>query len=241
MEERFEELEETLENLKEAIVQGRKDKTVPGLEKGMEGEPGVAEITSQALKVFIKLLMEPVNQGMEEVGKRFGEGFYFLPDMLAAGEAVGFVTEFLEPLLAQSDEESRPKFVIATVEGDQHSVGKNIISLILKGAGFTVIDLGVDVSMDTIIERVEQEEAQLLGLSALLLETMPRQAEIIKKIKEKGLRVKVIVGGAQVTPEWAEEIGADDFSSNQESFFLVAEKAKKLLQDLDEEESNSKG
>ena len=162
------------------------------------------------------IINEGLTSGMNTVGQKFEAGEYFIPDMLASAEAVGAAMEMLEPHLAQSGIEPKGKMLIATVKGDLHDIGKNIVSILLRGAGYTVKDLGNDIDSQTIINAVREEKPAFLGLSALLTSTMMNMETIINALNENGLRdkVKVIVGGAPVSEEFAGSIGADGYGAD---------------------------
>lgn len=200
---------ETIEHIKENVVKGRRNKEDEDFEGGSVGEPGVEELVERALNrgVKPKEIIDYINEAMEVVGKRYETGEFFIPDMMASAEAVSAGMKVLEPYLLSTGE-SMDKFVIATVEGDLHDIGKNIVALLLKGAGFNVIDLGTNVSAEKIVETVKEENAKLVGLSALLTTTMRRMGEVVEKLSTEGVDVKVLVGGAAVSAEYAEQIGA---------------------------------
>jgi 5-methyltetrahydrofolate--homocysteine methyltransferase len=151
---------------------------------------------------------------LDEVGKKFSEGEFFVPEMLRAAQAMKAGLEVLRPLLAET--ESRPKgtVVIGTVKGDQHDIGKNLVVMMLEGAGFRVIDLGVDVETDRFISAARENKAEIVALSALLTTTMLAMKTTVAAIKEKGSAVKTIVGGAPVTEAFAQKIGADGYSKD---------------------------
>jgi 5-methyltetrahydrofolate--homocysteine methyltransferase len=200
---------ETIERIKENVVKGRRNKEDEDFEGGSIGEPGVEELIEEVVKggVKPKEIIDYINEAMEVVGKRYETGEFFIPDMMASAEAVSAGMKVLEPYLSSTGE-SMDKFVIATVEGDLHDIGKNIVALLLKGAGFNVIDLGANVSAEKIVETVKEEDARLVGLSALLTTTMRRMGEVVEKLSTEGVDVKVLVGGAAVSAEYAEQIGA---------------------------------
>jgi len=205
---------ETLDRIRDNVVEGRMDSEDEGLEGDMAGQPGVLELVDAALKAGVPardVLMKGLTEGMEEVGRRYEAGEFLIPDMLASAESVGAAMEALEPHLAADDVESKGRFVIATVEGDLHDIGKNIVATLLKGSGFEVRDLGTGVTAEKIVEAVSSFEAGFVGLSALLTTTMPHMEETLALLKEKGLRdrVKVLVGGAPLSDEFAKKIGAD--------------------------------
>ena len=219
-----------LKKIKENIVEGRLDSQDEGFDGDMSGEPGVKELVCQAIEENLppgKILTECLNKGMDEVGRLYENGDYLIPDMLAAAECVSEAMDMLEPLLVKEDVKSMGRFVIATVEGDLHDIGKNIVAILLRGSGFEVHDLGTGIPSDKIVSAVEEFDAQYVGLSALLTTTMGRMPEIIEKLKEKGLRekVKVFIGGAPVSTEFAEKIGADFYC---EDAFEAVEKLNRI-------------
>jgi 5-methyltetrahydrofolate--homocysteine methyltransferase len=211
--------EDIINLIKENVVQGRVTQDDEGLDEGMVGKPGVIELIDEALAAGIEvrdIIAKGLSAGMEIVGDKFGSGEFFIPDMLASAEAVGAAMEKLEPQLAQSGIKAKGKILIATVKGDLHDIGKNIVSILLRGAGYTVKDLGNDIEPQTIVAAVREERPQFLGLSALLTSTMTSMQDTIEALKESGLRdeVKVIIGGAPVSEEFAKSIGADGYGSD---------------------------
>lgn len=182
------------------------------LEQVQENVQAVLDAGMKAETVLHEGLIPP----MEEVGRRFEEGEYFVPEMLIAARAMQGGLEIIKPLLLEADVQPAGKVIIGTVKGDLHDIGKNLVSMMLEGGGFDVIDLGTDVSPDTFVEAIRKEGADIVGLSALLTTTMPQMEATIKTISEAGIRdvVKIIIGGAPVTPEYAEKIGADGFASD---------------------------
>jgi len=208
--------EDIIAALKENVIQGRKTRENEGIDEALSGTPGVVELTQTALKSNIPpevIIAQGLTSGMQVVGEKFSTKEYFIPDMLASAEAVGAAMDILKPLLEASNVETKGKFVIATVKGDIHDIGKNIVAILLRGAGYEVSDLGIDVPQEKIISVVREEKPNYLGLSALLTTTMVEMGTVIKALKENGLRdkVKVLLGGAAVSEEYAQEIGADAF------------------------------
>lgn len=204
--------------IKENVVQGRKTAEDEGIDADLNG-PGVLELTKEGLAKGIPptlIIKDGLTAGMQIVGDRYSKKEFFIPDMLASAEAVGSAMEVLTPLLEGTDAHTKGKFAIATVRGDIHDIGKNIVATLLKGAGYEVVDLGIDVPTEKIVEYVRDEKPQILGLSALLTTTMVVMAEVIDALKEAGLRdnLKVLIGGAAVSPEYAKEIGADAYCSD---------------------------
>ncbi len=205
--------------IRENVIQGRKTKDDEGVDQDMTGEPGVLELTQEALGKNISaetIIKQGLTAGMDVVGKKFASKEYFIPDMLASAEAVGAAMDVLKPYLEATNVETKGKFAIATVKGDIHDIGKNIVAILLKGSGYTVYDLGIDVPTEKIIEFVRQEKPDYLGLSALLTTTMVVMGEIIRALEENQLRgkVKILIGGAAVSEEFAKEIGADAYCAD---------------------------
>lgn len=208
--------EDIVASLKENVIQGRKTKDSEGIDDSLSGTPGVVELTWLALEKNISpgiIIAQGLTAGMRVVGDRFASKEYFIPDMLASAEAVGEAIDILKPYLEASDVATRGKFVIATVKGDIHDIGKNIVAILLKGTGYEVNDLGTDVPTEKVVEVVSKEKPDFLGLSALLTTTMVQMGVVIEALKENGLRdkVKVLIGGAAVSDEYAREIGADAY------------------------------
>jgi corrinoid protein of di/trimethylamine methyltransferase len=167
---------------------------------------------------------------LKEIGDMFGKGEIFLPELMAAAQAAEASVKVLNEEIAKRAQtrKSLGKFLIGTVAGDIHSIGKNIVATLLRVAGFEVIDLGVDVPAEVFIEKVKELNPDIVGLSALLTTTMNEQKKIIEKLDEQGLRakVKVMVGGAPVSQQWAKEIGADACGLDAQD---AVEKAIKLI------------
>ena len=201
--------------LKDNVIQGRKTQADEGIDEGFSGTPGVQELTEAAIEAKIapdEIVNEALTGGMQVVGEKFEAKEYFIPDMLASAEAVEVAMDILKPLLAEANIKPKAKLAIATVKGDIHDIGKNILAIMLKGAGYEVEDLGIDVSAEKIVDYVKNENPDYIGLSALLT-TMLEMKVVIEALKEASLRekVKILIGGAAVSDEYAEEIGADAF------------------------------
>jgi corrinoid protein of di/trimethylamine methyltransferase len=197
-------------------------------------EPGlVAVLSQQALdqgEEPLTIINQGLVPGMEMVGDKFQTGEYFLPHMVLAANAMQQAMELLQPeLLARQQSVDVPGvFVIGSVKGDIHEIGKSLIATMMLANGFRVYDLGVDVAPETFVEKVQETDADLVGLSALLTTTMKAQRDVLEALQEAGIRdrVKVMVGGAPVTKEWAESIGADGYA---EDVVSAVELAKHLL------------
>jgi len=176
----------------------------------------VAELTRQALDAGLtagQILNDGLLAGMDVVSARFGANEIFLPEVLLSARAMNAGMDLIKPLLIAGEVRSLGKVVIGTIRGDLHDIGKNLVGVMLKGAGFEVIDLGANVAPERFVETAEAEGAQVVGLSALLTTTMTGMKDVVSLVKDKGLdgRVKVIVGGAPLSQAFADEIGADGY------------------------------
>ena len=171
-----------------------------------------------------RILQEGLIAGMDRVGRDFKEGILFVPEVLIAARAMHAGMDILRPLLAKSGVKSAGKCVIGSVQGDLHDIGKNLVKMMLEGAGYETIDLGTDVKPDAFVEAVRKHKPALVGMSALLTTTMVNMKTIIGALQEAGLRssVKIIVGGAPVTESFAHDCGADGYASNAASAVEVA-------------------
>ena len=208
--------QETIEKIAFNVIQGRVTAEDEGYDEGLEGQPAVTELVKMAIDIKIdpkKIVINALSGSMETVGEKFDSGEYLIPDMLASAECVGAAMDLLGPHLADAGVESKGKFVLATVSGDLHDIGKNIVGIMLKGAGFDVLDLGNDVAADRIVSHLKETGARYLGLSALLTTTMREMGTVIQMIDKEGLRdqVRVLIGGAPTSKSFAEEIGADAY------------------------------
>ncbi len=184
------------------------------LQRGEDDE--VRTLTQSALDQSIEaatILEEALIAGMGVVGDRFREHEIFLPEVLLAAKAMNAGLAVLEPHLSKADTASRGKIVIGTVQGDLHDIGKNLVGIMLAGAGFEVIDLGKDVSPEQVVTAARDAGADVIGMSALLTTTMPVMRKVVSLLRESGLHgsVKTVIGGAPVTEEYAKDIGADSY------------------------------
>ncbi|MFZ0611164.1 MAG: corrinoid protein [Desulfobacterales bacterium] len=160
------------------------------------------------------ILNEGLIAPMDVVGERFSAGDLFIPEMLKAAQVMKAGLEILKPHLSAGQSRSRGTVVIGTVKGDLHDIGKNLVTMMLEGAGFEVVDLGVDVSSERFVKAAAEKNARVIGLSALLTTTMPAMDSTVRAVKEAGLAVQTIVGGAPVTQAFADAIGADGYSAD---------------------------
>jgi len=177
----------------------------------------------------VEVIENGLAKGLREVGRKYEAGEMFLMQLILSGEAMKAGVEVLKPeMLKQKKQVTGPKFLIGTVEGDIHDIGKSIVAAMLTAEGFEVVDVGVDIPDKVFIEKTKEIKPQVLGLSALMTTTRTKQREIIEALKQAGTRnsVKVMVGGATVTPEWAQETGADAYG---EDAIEAVKKAKELV------------
>jgi len=193
--------------------------------------PEVLSLTNLGIEMGLgpeMLLYEALIPSLEEVGARFERGDFFVPEMLIAGRAMAGALEVLRPLLAETGAESIGKIVMGTVKGDVHDIGKNLVNIMFEGAGFEVIDLGVQVSPEKFIDAIKQHQPDIVGFSAFLTTTMPMFKANINALQKAGMRDQVIVmvGGAPVTQEYADVVGADGYASDASA---AVARAKELL------------
>jgi 5-methyltetrahydrofolate--homocysteine methyltransferase len=194
----------------------------------IKGDPNTAvTITKQAITEKMPagdILKNGLIAGMDVVGTRFKANEVYIPEVLIAARAMKMAMQVLEPELVKAGIKPVGKFVIGTVQGDLHDIGKNLVAMMMKGAGFEVIDLGVDVTSEKFVEKAKATGAQLVGMSTLLTTTMPKMEKTLKDLKSAGLKVKVMIGGAPVTQNYADKIGADGYAADAASAVDVAKR-----------------
>ena len=190
----------------EALIKGDRD-TVSTLVQQAADESVSAE----------QILNEGLVAGMDVVGRKFKNNEFYVPEVLIAARAMNAGMDILAPLLAESGAKSAGIVVLGTVKGDLHDIGKNLVGMMLKGGGFQVIDAGIDVAPEKFVELAQENGADLIGLSALLTTTMTQMAAVIEAVKQAGLGAKVMIGGAPITQEYADEIGADAYAPDAAS------------------------
>ena len=208
-------MENEMKELYNAILEGQRDVAK------QEVEQALAEGVDPAV------VLDAMVTAMSEVGRLFEEGEYFVPEMLIAARAMKTGMEILKPKLVDADIQPAGKIIAGTVKGDLHDIGKNLVCMMLEGAGFQVVDLGSDVSPDAFVTAVKEHKPDFLAMSALLTTTMPNMQTTIDALKEAGVRddVKVLIGGAPITDAYAEKIGADGYAAD-------ASRAVKLAKSL---------
>lgn len=191
------------ENLFQAILSGEKEQAVEETQAAIEEGLDAGTILNESLI-----------RAMQEVGRLYENGEYYVPEMLISARAMKAALGILRPHLVESDIKPMGVMVVGTVKGDLHDIGKNLVAIMVEGAGFDIVDLGTDASPEEFVEAIKESGADVVGLSALLTTTTPMMENTINAIQEAGLRdqVKVIIGGAPTTPEYAEKIGADGYA-----------------------------
>lgn len=210
-------MEEILKKISEGVLEGDEDQVNEWVGKAVDA--GIAPLD---------IINNGLTKGIQAVGSMFAEGTYFLPDLLLGAKAMDAGIKIIEPLMADKNREFIGRVLMGTVQGDLHEIGKNIVIMMLKTAGFEVLDLGIDVPSAKFIEQAKEYNPDIIGISALLTTTVGRQKEIIELLEEEGLRqkVKVMIGGAPINQNWADSIGADGYA---EDATVAVEVAKKLL------------
>jgi len=206
-----------LKEIADSLIKGKAPQVKKLVKKALDEGVGVEKILNEALVA-----------GMDVVGKKFQANEFYVPEMLIAARAMKAGMEVIKPILIQEDIKSQGTIVLGTAKGDLHDIGKNLVGMMLEGAGFEVIDMGVDVAPEKFIQTAKEKKAHLIGLSALLTTTMVGMKDVIKALKEAGLdgKIKVMIGGVPLTREYADEIGADGYASDAAS---AVDEAKKLL------------
>jgi 5-methyltetrahydrofolate--homocysteine methyltransferase len=204
-------------NLMEAVLNGDTVKVTELVRAAIDAGKNANAIMNEALI-----------GGMNIVGEKMAKEEMFIPEVLMSAKAMSAGVDILKPLLTVEEQNASGKIVLGTVQGDMHDIGKNLVSMLMEGAGFTVIDLGTDVSPQKFVEAVRENSATFVGLSALLTTTMPRMKDTIDALKEAGIRdqIKIMVGGAPVTAEFAQQIGADAYAPDGGSAVKTAKELR---------------
>jgi methanogenic corrinoid protein MtbC1 len=207
-------MSDIVEQIAHCIEFGKIDKNSP-YPPDMRGQEGADELTRQALEQGVdpdEILNKGMVIGMEKVGKKFSENKIFVPQMLMSAKAMSKAMEHIKPFFQAGTVKRKGKFVLGTVAGDLHDIGKNLVGMMVEGAGWEVIDLGVDVSAEKFINAVKENEGCAVGLSALLTTTMVNMEAIVTEIRKVAKDSKILVGGAPVNDDFCKKIGADHYS-----------------------------
>ena len=206
-----------LKQIAENLIQGKAEKVKELVQKAVDEGEDVEKILNEALLA-----------GMSVVGDKFKRNEFYVPEVLIAARAMKAGMEVIRPFLVEKNIKGEGTVVLGTVKGDLHDIGKNLVGMMLEGAGFEVVDLGVDIPAEKFVEEIKKTDAQIVGMSALLTTTMPAMKDVIAALTKEGIRknVKVMIGGAPVTQDYADEIGADGYAPDAAS---AVDKAKELL------------
>lgn len=207
-------MEPILDKLGEAVEFGKVDKNSP-YPPNMKGQDGADELAKEALDTGVaptSILTDALVPAMDRVGQKFSENKIFVPQMLMSAKAMGAAMNHLKPFFQSGAVKTKGTFIIGTVKGDLHDIGKNLVAMMVEGGGWTIIDLGVDVNEDTFNQAVTDNPGAIVGLSALLTTTMANMEEIVQKIKAANPETKVLVGGAPLNDDFCSKIGADFYS-----------------------------
>ena len=210
-------MEELFEKMAEVLIAGKQEEVKSLTQEALDKGAAARDILDKGLLA-----------GMDVVGQRFKAGDMFIPEVLLCARCMHGAMDILRPLLSEADAAGVGTCLIGTVQGDLHDIGKNLVSMMLQGAGFQVIDLGTNITAQQFVEAVKEHQPNILGMSALLTTTMPRMEETIQALKEAGIRdqVKIMAGGAPVTQDFVDKIGGDAYGANAAS---ATEKAKELV------------
>lgn len=207
-------MEELLEKLLEAVEFGKVDQKSP-YPPQLKGQDGSLELTKSAIETGIspqKILEEALIPAMGRVGEKFSANKIFVPQMLMSARAMGASMVQLKPYFASGAIKAKGTFIIGTVKGDLHDIGKNLVAMMVEGGGWSIVDLGVDVGSDRFIEALKSNPGAVVGLSALLTTTMVNMGEIVSSIREQIPETKILIGGAPVNAEFCQKIGADFYA-----------------------------
>ena len=200
-----------IEQMREALIKGK--------------APEVVSLVNQALQEGVsasEILNDGLCQGMSVIGERFKKNEVFVPQVLLAARAMKQGTEILKPHLVAAGVQPKATAVIGTIKGDLHDIGKNLVGMMLEGAGFKVVDAGIGVAAETFVKLAQEHQAQIVGVSALLTTTMINMRSVVEAVRAAGLAAKVIIGGAPVTQGFCDEIGADGYSPDAASAAQLA-------------------
>ena len=193
----------TLEEIYQAVVEGNVEGTAVGVKTALASNSNADDVLNQALV-----------PAMDLVGEKFGEGEYFIPQVLWSAKAMQAGMDLLRPHFAEDRRADKGRIVIGTAKGDIHDIGKNLVAMMLEGAGFQIVDLGVDVGPDQFVDTAQAQDGRVVAISALLTTTMPTMESVVSLIRERGLDIKVIIGGAPVDQTFCDEIGADAYGTD---------------------------
>lgn len=218
-----------LEEIRECVVKGHINASSK-FPKGMEGKAGVAELTAQALDENVDvetILTQALIPAMTIVGERYERNEIFVPEMLFSAKAMKSGLALIKPLLMDDSDVILGKVIIGTVQGDLHDIGKNLVCMMLEGAGFKIVDLGINATPQKFVQAAKENPDALIGMSAMLTVTMKNMQMVVDSLRREGLTNKVMIGGAPVTRKFADEIGVDGYSLNANQ---AVKEAKRLVE-----------
>jgi 5-methyltetrahydrofolate--homocysteine methyltransferase len=206
-------MEKLLEEIKNTVIAGKHKEIEALVQKAIQEKADLDDLVNRALIA-----------AMDVVGDRFARSEIFVPEMLVSAVTMKKGLDIIKPLLKGNEEQTKGKVILCTVKGDQHDIGKNLVAMMLEGAGLEVIDLGVDVTVEEVIDKINEIQPQVLGLSALLTTTMPEMENVINLLRDRGIRekVKVMIGGAPVDTDFAKRIGADAYGEDAAEAVTIA-------------------
>ncbi len=211
-------MNELVQKIGQCVERGKVNKVSP-FPADMKGLDGADEYTKQAIEAGVEpdAILQACSDGMQRIGEKFGKNEIFVPELLMSAKAMHAVMVHLKPFFKSGSVKPKGKFILGTVAGDLHDIGKNLVSMIIEGNGWEVIDLGVDVKPDRFLQKIEENPGCVVGLSALLTTTMANMANTIKQIKASYSDVRIIVGGAPLTEKAAIEMGADGYARDPQN------------------------
>ena len=206
-------MEKLLEEIKKIVIDGKHKEIESLVQKAIQEKADLDDLINRALIA-----------AMDVVGDRFAKSEIFVPEMLVSAVTMKKGLDIIKPLLKGNEKQTKGKVILCTVKGDQHDIGKNLVAMMLEGAGLEVIDLGVDVTVEEVIDKVNEIQPHVLGLSALLTTTMPEMENVINLLRDRGIRenVKVMIGGAPVDADFAKNIGADAYGEDAAEAVTIA-------------------
>jgi 5-methyltetrahydrofolate--homocysteine methyltransferase len=206
-------MEKLLEEIKKTVISGKHKEIEALVQKAIQEKANLDDLINRALIA-----------AMDVVGDRFAKSEIFVPEMLVSAVTMKKGLDIIKPLLKEDEKQTKGKIILCTVKGDLHDIGKNLVAMMLEGAGLEVIDLGVDVTVEKVVDKVHEIQPQVLGLSALLTTTMPEMENVINLLRDRGIRenVKVMIGGAPVDTDFAEKIGADAYGEDAAEAVTIA-------------------
>lgn len=218
-------MSEFVEKLAVCVERGKVNKDAP-YPPDLKGQDGADELAKQAIESGLKPdeILQGCILGMDRIGTKYSENKAFVPELLMSAKAMSAAMEHLKPFFQSGEVKRKGTFVVGTVAGDLHDIGKNLVAMVAEGGGFEVIDLGTDVSAQKFLAAVDEHPGCIVGMSALLTTTMVNMEGIIKAIKEKHPETPVIIGGAPVTQDFADKIGADGYSTNPQGAVAILNK-----------------